>query len=596
MASLLAGVAACNGTAVVTLAGTVPQNGFLAYRVGLASVALKTTDGKTTVQVLPAEMTVDLAGIGGTSLVLGAAAAAKGSYGSAVITLDFSAAQIIADDGSLNGVALTPVGTSGQSLGKIQITTELDPANLLSISTGDASRLALNINLAASSSINLVQKTVTCTPMIAASALAIDGNPVMVRGPVSSVDTANSDYVTGIAPFAAAGVGTLTIAPGGSATYEINGTASTGAAGLAQLAALGPGTLAVAYGSFTSGTTATVGAGATFAATQVLAGSSVQGSGFDRLSGIVSARSGDTLTVEDGTLIANDGTNSLFQGTSVVELGTATAVTLPGQGSAVVGNGIQQISVGSRIDAFGLSTVAADGAVTLDASAGRIRLGNADASGLVTAQGSGELTLSLTSLGGRSAAAFDFSGTGTAATNDATADGYVVGTGALDLANSTPGAPVEATGMVAPFGAAPPDFSATALLDPTTLNAELVVDWGAGSAMPFVQFTSAEIDVNVHDPAIGPRHTLALGPQQIDITGLTADPLLVPSAAALTVFTIGHAASATFENFNAYADFVTALQKYLNGTTVATGMTAEGLYSASTSTLTATAITLYLSD
>lgn len=596
LSSVLAVLAGCNGTAVVTLTSTVPTNAFLAYRVGLASVALKTTDGKTTVQILPTATTVDLARLGGTSLVLGAVPAIKGSYGSAVITLDFSAAQIIADDGSSNGAALTPVGTNGQPLGQVQLTTELDPANLLSVSTGDSSRLALTMNLAASTSVDLTAMTATLTPLIAASAVAIDGNPVMVRGPVASVDTGNSTYVSGISPFDKPGTGTLTVAPSGSTTYEINGTASAGATGLAQLASLGAGTLTVAYGSFSSGTSATAAAGATFAATQVLAGSSVQGSGFDRLSGIVSARSGDTLTVDDGTLIANDGTNSLIQATSLVELGAGTAVTLPGQGSAVSGSDIRQISVGSRIDAFGLSTAAAGGAVTLDASAGRVRLGNSDAAGLVNAQGSGGLTLTLTSLGGRSAAGFDFSGTGTTAADDAATTGYVIGTGALDLTNATAGAAVDATGMVAPFGAAPPDFAATSLLDPTTLQAELIVDWAAGSAMPFVQFTSTGIDVNVHDPAIGPRHALELGPEPIDITGLTSDPLIVPGDSAQTVFAIGHAASATVENFNAYADFIAALQKYLNGTTVATNLTAGGVYSASTYTLTATAITVYLSN
>ena len=37
------------------------------------------------------------------------------------------------------------------------------------------------------------------------------------------------------------------------------------------------------------------------------AGSSAQGGGFDRISGVVSARQGNSLTIEDGTLLSNDG-------------------------------------------------------------------------------------------------------------------------------------------------------------------------------------------------------------------------------------------------------------------------------------------------
>jgi hypothetical protein len=596
----LATLAACSGNAVVTLTGTVPQNTFLAYRVGLASIALKTADGKTTVQALPAEMTVDLSSLGQRSVVLGAAPATKGSYSSAVITLDYSAAQIVADDGSLNGTALTAVGANGQALGQIQITADLDPNNLLSISTNKSARLSLDFMMSASNSVNLTAKTVTVTPMISASAVAIDDKMVMVRGPLGGVDTTNVAFVSGIAPYDVAGTGKLQIAPTATTTYEVNGTASTGATGLSQLDALAQGSPVVAYGTFTttdvSSTTADV-AGESdigFSATEVLGGSSVQGSGFDRVSGVVSARSGASVTLEDATLTANDGTISFIPGTTLVELGSNTAVTVAGQGDAAVGNTTQQISVGSTIAAFGLATVPGSGDATLDASAGRVRIDDTTAAGLVTVQGSASLTLSLNSLGGRSVAAFDFSGTG--ASTDAVAAAYSVDTGTSDLTYSTVGAPVAVSGMVAGFGAAPPDFTASTLLDSTTLSAELVVDWGAGTATPFVQFTSSEIDVNAHDSAIGSRHFIDVGPQQLDITQLSSDPLIVPGTSGETVFSIGHAATGSVDNFNSYADFITALQTDLNGVTVATGMTAEGQYAASSGTLTAAAITLYLND
>ena len=55
------------------------------------------------------------------------------------------------------------------------------------------------------------------------------------------------------------------------------------------------------------------------------------------------------------------------------------------------------------------------------------------------------------------------------------------------------GTPVEVSGLVTPFGrTAPPDFNATTLLDYTTINAVLVLDWGTGTPAPFaLQYSSA---------------------------------------------------------------------------------------------------------
>jgi len=89
-----------------------------------------------------------------------------------------------------------------------------------------------------------------------------------------------------------------------------------------QLGALPTNTLTSAFGTLTASnaaatpatptttpaSAATVPASTTtssvsFAASQVLVDSSVQGLDLDRVSGIVSARSGNTLAIEDATLI-----------------------------------------------------------------------------------------------------------------------------------------------------------------------------------------------------------------------------------------------------------------------------------------------------
>jgi hypothetical protein len=616
MVLALMALAACNGTAVVTITSTASQDNFLAYRVGLVSVELETSGGSSGLKILPASTTVDFASLTDLSEVLGAAAVKKGSYTSALITLDYSSAQIVYDNGTSNGVTLTPVGANGKTLSQVQLTVDLDPSNRFSVSSKGASQLALDFNLAASNVVNLAAKTVTVTPLMAASALPIDTKQVRIRGPlVSAVNsstaattattttTEDTSFTMGVMPFNSptTGAGSLVIVAGNTTNYEINGSPSIGSGGQTQLAGLGTGTLTVAYGTLASSdavtttttaegtTTTSSSSNVTFTATQVLAGSSVQGAGLDRISGVVLARSGDVLSVEDATLVANDGTESFIGGTTLVELGPNTLVTEFGQDITEISP--LQISVGSSIDAFGVAGSLTSGNANLDASAGHVRLDTATASGLVTGQGSGALNLNLAFLGGRSVAGFDFIDSG------ASAGQYAVSTGALDLSNAIVGSAVIVSGLTSLFGAAPPNFTASTLLDSTTIDAELIVDWGAGTAAPFTTYDTTAIDVDVHNSSIGTRHQIQVGAQVINVVGLASDPLISPnSTSSNTVFTIGHTVTATMENFNTYAAFITQLQTELNGTILATGITAVGQYTASNFTLSATSITLFLNN
>jgi hypothetical protein len=609
-AAALLVLAACNGTAVVTLTATASTDTFLAYRVALVSVELQTSNGNSTTKALPASTTVDLVKLVNLSEVLGSTSVAQANYTTAIITVDYSSAEIVYDNGTEHGLALTAVGTSGQALGQVTLTLTLDPANDLSVSTNKLSRLALDFKLAASNVVNTSSGTVTVTPLIVASASPTDSKDVRIRGPLVSADTANTRYTVGVTPFdfPTGETGQLNISPSDVTTYEINGTAWTGTTGLTALAGLSSNAMTVTLGTMTSSsstatTTTTYGTtttstttDVTYTATQVLAGSSVQSSSLDRVSGIVSARSGNTLTVEDATLLGIDGTNTFMSGTATVKVGASTLVTVLGQGSTG-NNTIAQISVGSLIYAFGTATTPSSGNVTLDASAGHVQLDKTSASGLVTVVGSGSLDLDLTSLGGRSVNAFDFVGTGSSPSAPASASSYVVSTGALDLTNSTVGVPVVVTGLATSFGAAPPDFTASALLDPSTISAELVVDYGSGTAAPFAAYDTSEIDLTRTNTSIGTRHLIQVGAESINIADMSSDPLIVPSTTVSTlVFSIGHTASGTVENFITYDAFITELTSELNGSVLVTGVTALGQYTSSSFAFAATSITVVLDN
>jgi hypothetical protein len=676
---LLLALAACNGTAVVTLTSTPSTDTFLAYRVNLVSVQLQTKSGRNTANALPSSTTVDLARLTNLADMVGSVGVAQGNFSQVAVTLDYSSAQIIYDDGTPDGVVLTPLGPSGQAVHQVTMTLYLDPSNQLSILRKGSGHLSLEFNLAASNVVNLTQKTVTVTPLMAASAAAIDTKVVRVRGVLGGVSTSNTDFGTGIQPFdfATAGAGSLEVVPSNVTTYEINGKPSTGSAGLAGLAELSPGAMVESFGTLTTssgesaldgttttgttetcsdgttpqtvngtlectdgatlvatgttGTTETCSDGTTpetvngtlecadgaqlittnneaatngttvtsvsFSAAQVLAGSSAQGWGFDRVSGIVTGRSGDTLTVDDGTLVSNDGTNTLIDGTATILIGLNTVVTQFGAGS-VESNGSQQISVGSLIYAYGTASAVGANSVTLDASAGRVRLGQSTASGIVAAvpAAGSSLTLNLTTLGGRSISAFDFLGTGASASSDASAKAYQVSTGNLTLTNATVGEPIVATGYVTAFGTAPPDFGAQTLLDYTTINAELVMDWNEGTPAPFASYSTSTIVLDARNSAVGTRHEIQIGGQTVDIVGIAQDPQIVANSSTNTVFTIGHSVSGSFESFNTYSAFITQLQLELTGSVLATGITAVGQYTSNNYSFSASSITLTLEN
>jgi hypothetical protein len=140
------------------------------------------------------------------------------------------------------------------------------------------------------------------------------------------------------------------------------------------------------------------------------------------------------------------------------------------------------------------------------------------------------------------------------------------------------------------------------LLDPTAIQAELVLDWSGGTAAPFSSFDGTSIVVDVANGSIGLRHRIQIGSDIVNLVGLSSNPSITPAtgsstaAGASTVYSIGHASSFTVENFESYAAFITQLQSELNGTTLATGMTAVGQYTASTFAFSATSITLFLND
>jgi hypothetical protein len=597
------------GSAMMTI--TDAAGDFLTYQVNLISLQLQKADG-TLVETLPATTTVDFVQLINLSELISARQIPPGQYVAAQVTVDYTNASIMVDDGAGNGFAVKPVDSSGAALGQLQLMVQLDNKNNLNITAAKVSRIAFDFNLLASNMVDPNAKTVTVTPVLVGSVVPADNKVVRVRGEIAAVDTANSDYTVQVDPFHDHNDDKLSpviVHTTANTSFEINGAPFAGVAGLTQLGTLPANSLAVAFGTLDA-------ASQTFTATSVLAGSSVEGGGVDHIVGNVIARTGNTLTVHNIHLEDHDngddhdGDDSFIAGNATVTIGAATTVTAQGQMAAAPAHTIAEISVGSLIEAFGTATKAGSGSVSFDATAGRVRLDLTLVQGVLNLVGTQQVTVALNSINRQPVSLFDFTGTGTAGADSKPAQ-YVLATGNLPLTGFSTGGSLVGIGLVNSFGSAPPDFNALTLANGTQgdmddndddndnsgKGAQMDIDWGkTGTTAPFKALDASHLDLDVTNASIGGHHRIQVDPRDIDITALATDPSIAAAGSGMTLFAITGQHGRATNNFSSFADFEAALAKDLDGTTTALRLTADGQYDAASNTFTARRITILLSN
>ena len=637
------------GTAMVTL--TDMPGDFVSYMVNVVSLKLTRSDG-TTVETVPATTTVDFAQLVALSEVISAQQVPGGEYTGVALTLDYSSATIVIDNGAggitvpaaniINGATNNPLVSPNNQM---TVTLQLPSGSPLVITNGTVSHLALDFNLSASNTVapsTITASTaasavmVTVNPVLVASLTEDVTRPIRVRGALVSVTNTSSQtsYTVQVWPFFTAandGMGQVVVYTTTTTAFTINGTAYTGNAGLTALAAVSTGTMTLALGTFD--TTAK-----TFTAAQVFAGSSVPGAGLDSVEGTVVARSGEVLTVRHaffepeggggvqagvvmsapagtngsaaanmsgsmagGAAGTNMGANDFgFFGQIMVTVASGTMVTEDGQSGTF---GPQDISVGQHLQAFGKAGTDASGNRTLDAGSGSVRLMVTRAWGQFSSATGGVVTMNLQALDGLPPSAFNFAGTGSSSTsgsNDATASAYSVSVpAALPLPTLSAGFPIAFDGFVTPFGSAPPDFAAETLVNFATANARLHLEWQTpGPTAPFVSPLSAT-NVMMTQAMVqsAAEHVAFIGPVIEDPGSVSAGLSFVPnSASSNMLFAIGHRMSWQFQVYSTFGDFITALTADLNGTTQLLRVDAEGPYDLSTGVQSVSFMAVVLSD
>jgi hypothetical protein len=389
-------------------------------------------------------------------------------------------------------------------------------------------------------------------------------------------------------------LGAVTVSTNAQTYFNINGVAYTGAAGLTAMASLQENTPTAAYGTLGNLSGITPG----FHATAVYVGTSLESPLADHIRGVVSARSGSTLTVRGATLVTRFGAVTI-QNNATVTLGSATVVSEDG----VAASGLTplSVSVGQQLDVSGQSAFDTSGNLSLDATAGQVRLASTRIWGTLNSATAGSASLDVLSLGNFAPAGFNFAGTGTTAGQDATPSAYVVNTGSLDESGTAAQTLLQVDGIVNAFGSAPPDFTATAVTAGTATEQRLVVEWiNGGATAPFLSDSSAGLVVDLNNANLGSIHEIRTGPAALDLKTLSsfpASPLITTVGAdqSRLQLAIGGASLSTGVSvFNSISGFAAALSSTFNGTNKIYRLVAVGQYNIGTNTFVASRISVAL--
>jgi hypothetical protein len=572
-----------NGTPVVTVHADAAGD-FSTYVVGLTLYSLTRSDGYVAYPAgYTAEEFADLTQRVDLTELLNAVGIPSGTYKSVMIGIDYSQ-PIVYVKGQTTGATL--LNTSQSNPGIVYITVTLDPAHPLVVNENQSTPFALDFDVAASNTI-ASGTSVTVRPFVAATATPTDTEPVRARGLFVVADSGASNFIENLRPFednVYSTVGALTVNTTASTYFNINGNVYTGAAGLAALSGLPSNTPLEAYGTLGDMSTITPG----FTATQVYAGAVVSNGAYEHVRGIVSAVSGNTLTVLGATYLYYEGyclSNLCFTWypSATVDVSPSIAVTeddMPGSFSE------KSISVGSQIDAVGVGSLDSSNALTLDATTGFVRIQSTPIWGTLNSGTVGGANVSLLSMGQFAASGFNYAGTGTS--TNASAASYQIDTGAADESAVPTGTLLRADGFPTALGAAPPDFDATAVTPGSSQPADLIVEWAAssaGSVAPFTAYDSTSLTLNLNNTN-SPK--VEIGPQTIALTGT---PTIDISGASQ--FAIGNATNGV-SMFSTSSAFASHLTSTLNGSTQVYRVVAVGSWNAATNTFTASRLDVAL--
>ena len=392
------------GVAWTTLTTTDDAGQFTSYLVTIDSVVMVgALNGE--VGAIEVPETVDFTKLTNLSELWATASLPVDTYSQAIITLDYTSAQISV---LVNGapVKVNVVDPTGAAVTTVAVTVNLDPQGGLvlqpTFATSNALRLAFNFDMTASNKVNMTTSppTVTVEPYMSVATTAADSKLIRVRGPLINSSTSLSTYTVVVRPFfdEVNSLGIDTIFNDANTIYTYGGLTYVGAPGITALSQASAGsTITAAFCTFEPTPTPQAGVIAgIFHSVYVVAGSTLEDFFTEGLEGDVIARSGNTLTIRGGTLDANAAEVIQYEDLdSQVLLGPATQVTADGVSTFGTLNS-NSIAVGQHITARGLYSVNAAGVTVLDSTGssvdtGSVRLQSTELFGTLNSTASGSL-------------------------------------------------------------------------------------------------------------------------------------------------------------------------------------------------------------
>ncbi len=575
-----------SGYGITWVTVTDAPSNFTTYTVDIDSITFTRNDGAQVTSLATPE-TVDFTKLNNLSELWGTGTIATGTYVSASIVLDYTNAVIGV---MVNGLPqkANVVDSSGEQVTQVTVNVVMDPDSQLNLlptyATTAAQRVALDFNLAASTvSVNTATNPVTVTvkPYLTAAIAPPDNKMIRVRGPLINSSVNLSTFTEYVRPFydQVNNLGSITMFADANTIYTTNGVVSTGATGLDQLSQSSAGTtIAASYTTYEPTSTPSATAG-DFHVKYVIAGSTLEDIYTSGIEGDVVARNGNTLTLRGATVEFYIEGETQTTGYSVADakvlLGPSTLVTADGTATAA-GLDYNSIAVGQHIIARGICTActfngaALSGPITVDATGasyantGSVRLIPTNLWGSLVSSASGSLVLDVSTISNWPASDFTFAGNGSTAP---TAAAFAVNTGALAIPDTTVGDPLWITGLVAPFGSAPPAFNATAVnselsiqmagqtaataaaapnftkypFNPTPFScaqanldcvpASIQASWTGGTTTPFATLTATGATLDLKNAKLASA-VIWIGPESIDMKTLAANPQIVPTVPA----------------------------------------------------------------
>jgi len=581
------------GTPVLTMSDLTNSGDFMSYIINIDAIELIRSDG-TVVTPLVTPVSVDLAQLNSMTELVEAPAIPEGTYTSGLITLDYTSSPLVWLN--LNGETLSagPANVSGTGATVISVPVTFDPSHPLVITHNQSVRLQIDVDLTASNELQTATPPaiVQVQPFVVMSSPPVDATVMRVRGLFVTTEGVPSGFYMNTRPFYSltSAFGAVIVNTNAQTYFNINGTVYTGAAGLAALSTQQQALPMNAVGTLDnlSGVTPT------FNATEVYFGASAESQLAYYLTGTVTARSGNTITLRaadaltplGATIYIDSVSVTLGSGTQVFEDGIAT----PGLTSANVSVG-QQLTVAGQPSSFDSTGTVI---TVLDATAGLVRLRPTTLWGMLNA----DTTQNLLSLGRFAPGVLSFAGTGTTG-HDANPSAYVVDTSAVPPGPvTTTGELLQVQGSVTAFGSAPPDFTARAVTPGPSSLQTLVVSWAnGGSTAPFSSVSSTGLVVNLADANLGITHEIRTGPAALDLKSLAASPLITTTGADQSNLQLAIGKSTLTKGisvFNSASAFASAVNSSFTGTNKIFRLVAYGQYDSASNTFVAARINVAL--